>query len=89
MRIKVRDLRSGIQGLHPKEAMVVIDTLTGPEELVIFNPSGGISSIEVGHPIAVNADNFLVELPSETGKGAWRVWVNRAETEGDALEAAE
>jgi hypothetical protein len=89
MRIKVRDLRQGIQGLHPKEAMVVIDTLTGPEELVIFAPSGGIDSIQVGYPIAVNEDNFLVELPAETSKGAWRVWVNRKDTEDDRLEAAE
>lgn len=89
MRLKVRDLRQGIRGLHPKEAVAVIATLTGPEELIIFSPAGRISSIEVGHPIAINADNYLIELPSETAKGAWRVWVNRAEMEGDTLEAAE
>lgn len=89
MRIKVREVRRGLKGLHPKEAIAVIRTLTGPEEIVIFSPSGAVGSIEVGYPIAVNADNYLVELPAETSKGAWRVWVGRDETEGDALEAAE
>lgn len=87
MRVRIRDLRRGIQGLHPNEAIAVINTLTGPEELVVFT-TGDLDSIEVGYPVAVNDGNFLVELPSETSKGAWRVWVSRGDTD-DRLEAAE
>jgi hypothetical protein len=89
MRVKVRDLRRGLQGLHPSEAMVLIDTLTGPEELVIFAPSESLRSIDVGYPIAITEGNFLVELPSETSKGAWRVWVGPDSAEADVMEAAE
>jgi hypothetical protein len=90
MRLKVSEVRRNIKGLHPKEVVAVINTLTGPEELVLFLPSGGaVGSIEIGYPIAMNADNYLVELPSETTRGAWRVWVNREQTEEDAMEAAE
>ena len=89
MRIKVSEVRRNVQGLHPKEIVAVINTLTGPEELVLFSSTGVIDSIEIGYPIAINADNYLVELPSETARGAWRVWVSRQETEGGTLEAAE
>jgi hypothetical protein len=88
MRIKVTEVRRNVQGLHPKEVVAVINTLTGPEELVLFS-SGSIDSIEIGYPIAINAENYLVELPSETARGAWRVWVSRQETEGGSLVAAE
>ncbi len=89
MRIKVSEIKRNVQGLHPKEVVAIISTLTGPEELVVFAPSGSIGSIDVGYPIAINDGNYLVELPSETAKGAWRVWMNRTETEGNTLEAAE
>jgi hypothetical protein len=89
MRLKVSEVRNNIQGLHPKEVVAVIKTLTGPEELVLFSPTGTIDSIEIGYPIAINADNYLVELPAETARGAWRVWVSRQETESGSLEAAE
>jgi hypothetical protein len=88
MRIKVSQIRQNVQGLHPKEIVAVINTLNGPEELVLFSPTGSIDSIEIGYPIAVNDGNYLVELPSETTRGAWRVWVGRQETE-EAMEAAE
>jgi hypothetical protein len=88
MRIKVRDAHR-MQGLHPHEVMAVIDTLTGPEELVIHAPAGAPTHIDVGYPIAVNKDNYLVELPSETARGAWRVWVTGETTDRDIMEAAE
>jgi hypothetical protein len=40
MRIKVSEVRRNVQGLHPKEVVAVINTLTGPEELVLFSPHG-------------------------------------------------
>lgn len=88
MRIKIRDVRKELKGGHPHEVVAIIDTLTGPEELLMFAPGGAISSIEVGHPVATNGDNYLVELPTETSKGAWRVWINR-DTIDSIMEAAE
>ncbi len=32
-------------------------------------------TIEVGHPITRREDRSLVELPRETARGCWRVWV--------------
>jgi hypothetical protein len=86
MRIKVSESRPG---LHPHETVAVIATLTGPEELVVDERSGQMDSIDVGHPVALNGKNYLVELPSETSKGAWRVWVSEDTTLNEVREAAE
>jgi hypothetical protein len=82
MLIKIRDAK---RGLHPRESIVLIDTIMGPEELVVDESTARLAAIDVGHPIAINDRNYLVELPAETSKGAWRVWIgeesilNRAE----------
>jgi hypothetical protein len=90
MRIKIADMKRGVQGVHPNEVVAVVQTVTGPEELLVFAPPGKhVNSIEVGHPVAVNGDNYLVELPSETSKGAWRVWVDKDTITDEVMEAAE
>jgi hypothetical protein len=86
MRIKVEEVG---KGLHPSEAIVRIDALGGPQELVVDRRTIRGGSIEVGHPVAKNEGYFLVELPAETSSGTWRVWVDESTLAPEALEAAE
>lgn len=72
-RLKVR--RVG-EGLHPSEVVVAVATADGPEEEVaVDSRSLSGDTLEVGHPISRSEDRVLVELPRETMRGAWRVWV--------------
>ena len=80
MRVKLQNVR---EGLHPKEMIATIDTITGPEELIVDAQSALRNSVEVGNPVAQNGRYFLIELPSETSSGSWRVWVDK-DTVNDA-----
>lgn len=84
MRIKAQDIR---EGLHPGEAIATISTLAGLEELIVDRRSGKL--VEVGNPVGQHGDYYLVELPSETSGGAWRVWVEKKTVIDSVLEAAE
>jgi hypothetical protein len=85
MRIKLQATRDG---LHPSESIATINTRTGPEELVVDLQSARQGSIEVGNAVAQNGEFYLVELPSETSAGTWRVWVGK-DAVLEELEAAE
>lgn len=68
MRLRVQKVRDG---LHPSEVIVAV----GDERLVVDRRALSGGSIEIGYPVARDGDRWLVELPSETWTGAWRVWV--------------
>lgn len=72
-RVKVSEVG---EGLHPSEVVVAVATNDGTENLVVDRQSLKDSTIEVGHPIRQQGDLYLVELPSETMSGSWRVWVH-------------
>lgn len=74
MRVKVRTIE---KGLHPNEVVVEVQTIGGPERLVVDRRSVKAKSISVGAPLRLDADHHLVELPRETMNGSWRVWVKR------------
>jgi hypothetical protein len=86
MRLRINDTR---KGLHPSEAIVQIDTATGPVEIVVGQQAIRSGSIEIGSPVGEHENFVLVELPAETSNGSWRVWVPRNSILGEALEAAE
>ena len=87
MRIKVE--RSS-DGLHPAETFAVINTATGPEELIVDADTSRMGFIDVGNPIRQHGTYYLIELPSETSSGAWRVWVDEKDVTFDQpREAAE
>ena len=86
MRVKVVQVE---QGLHPTEVLVRIDTLHGPQELAIDKRSLRAGTIEIGYPVSQQGNNRLIELPSETTAGVWRVWVDESLLSDEALEAAE
>jgi len=85
LRLKVKKIR---EGLHPSEMVVAVNTTSGREELVVDSRSLKDDSLSVGYPVGSNADHLLVELPRETMRGAWRVWVPRAETVQEAAQSA-
>jgi len=62
-------------GLHPNEVVVAIKTTTARERLVVPRQSIINDAIEIGWPIRIKDETFLVELPRETQTGGWRVWV--------------
>ena len=74
MKLKVAEIG---KALHPDEVVVAIRTLTGTETLVVDRASIGSGFIGVGFPIRATGEKFLVELPSESQSGTWRVWVSR------------
>lgn len=78
MRLKVDIIG---EGLHPSEAVVAIRTVDGTERLRVARRSISNGMIEVGGPTQAQKGAFLVELPRETQRGAWRVWVDQDQVE--------
>jgi hypothetical protein len=85
LRLKVKRIR---QGLHPSEMVVAVDTADGREELVVDARSLKDDSLSVGYPIGSDDDHLLIELPRETMRGAWRVWVPRTATVQETAQDA-
>jgi hypothetical protein len=75
-RVKVRTV--GV-GQHPSEAVVSVTTADGKnEELIVDKRSlEGGESLRVGYPLKQDHDQFLIELPRETMRGSWRIWVKK------------
>lgn len=79
MRLKLRRVSPG---LRPNEVVAVIKTIDGDEAVVIHKKAiDDRNTISVGYPIRERYGKFLVELPRETLKGSWRVWVYESEVE--------
>jgi hypothetical protein len=72
MHVKIQEIG---QGLHPSEVVVQIQTIEGPERLVIDRCSIDNGSIDVEYPVGANNGHYLIELPRETTRGFWRIWV--------------
>src|SRR3954471_14790821 len=78
-RVKVRTV--GV-GQHPSEAVVSVNTADGKqEELIVDKRSLEEGWLRIGYPLRSNAGQFLIELPRETMRGTWRVWVRQNELE--------
>jgi hypothetical protein len=72
-RVKVQTVGDG---QHPSEAVVSLTTADGVrEELIVDRRSIEEGTLRVGYPIRTQGNRFLVELPRETFRGSWRVWV--------------
>ena len=78
MRVRIEQV--GV-GQHPSEKVVKIDTVEGPEQLIVdkrtIQPD---NTLDVGYAIGRQNGHVLVELPRETFSGAWRVWVEKGIT---------
>ena len=76
-RVKVRTV--GV-GQHPSETVVAVTTADGKqEELIVDKRSLEGGYLQVGYPLRSQAGQFLIELPRETMRGTWRVWVREGE----------
>jgi len=81
-RVKVRTV--GV-GQHPSEAVVSVNTADGrQEELIVDKRSLEGGSLRIGYPLKKQDGQFLIELPRETMRGSWRVWVRENELESAA-----
>lgn len=70
------------EGSLPSETVVKIDTVDGLEEVIVHSSQIVDGKVEVG-VIGRTDAKVLVELPRETLKGKWRIWVAE-----DALQPA-
>jgi hypothetical protein len=78
-RVKVRTVGAG---QHPSEAVVAVTTAEGEqEELIIDKRAIEGGSLRVGYPLKSRDEQFLIELPRETMRGSWRVWVRKNQLE--------
>ena len=80
MRLRVE--RIG-EGLDPREVVVAVQTRGGREELAVDETSLRGTMLNVGWPVGQRDDDFLVELPRETFRGFWRVWVPKSDVSAD------
>jgi len=75
MRVRIEEMGTG---QHPSEKVVKVETVEGPEQLVVDKRSIQDQSLDVGFPVGQNNGHLLVELPRETFRGLWRVWVDKS-----------
>ncbi|HEX8239795.1 MAG TPA: hypothetical protein VF574_08670 [Allosphingosinicella sp.] len=76
MKLKVRLIG---RGLHEDEILVIVMTRDGEEEVMLDRDDLEGDAIEVGSPVGKSNGHLLVELPRETARGSWRVWVAKEE----------
>jgi hypothetical protein len=74
-QVKVERVR---EGQHPSEVVVAVRTADGTaEKLIVDVRSIRNDTLDVGYPVGEDTDRLLVELPRESVRGLWRVWVRR------------
>lgn len=79
-RVKVRTVGDG---QHPSEAVVSVTTAEGKQEELIVDRRSieptqeGGSTLRIGYPLKRESGQYLIELPRETMRGAWRIWVDK------------
>lgn len=73
------NIQSAIDGSVPSETVVTILTASGGnEEVVVHRDQVKDNRMDVGF-IGKQEKRVLVELPRETVKGRWRIWVPESE----------
>jgi hypothetical protein len=74
-QVKIERLRGG---QHPSEVIVSVRTADGgTEKLIVDERSIRDEAIEVGYPVGQDDNRLLVELPRESLRGLWRIWIER------------
>lgn len=84
MKLKVEKVA---EGPGPREVIVAFGTSAGTAEQVVIDVRslhGGF--ISVGYPLERDAANYLIELPRESTRGAWRIWVPESELAAESTE---
>jgi len=73
MRVRIEEIGTS---QHPSEKVVKVETIEGPEQLLVDKRSIRERSLDIGFPVGQKNGHLLVELPRETFSGLWRVWVD-------------
>lgn len=81
MRLRVRVIG---KGMYEDEVLVGVPTRDGEEELLLEHALVSDERVEVGSPVGKMNGHLLVELPRETTRGQWRVWVDKGDLAGAA-----
>ncbi|MFZ1007319.1 MAG: hypothetical protein WAN65_10810 [Candidatus Sulfotelmatobacter sp.] len=72
-QVKIERVRAG---QHPSEVVVAVRTADGgTEKLVVDERSIRNGVLEIGYPVGHDGNRLLVELPMESVRGLWRIWV--------------
>lgn len=74
MRIKITTVG---EGLHPDEVVIALETRDGIEGLVVDRQHLDDDYLHIGWPVGGDGAFYLVELPRETFRGRWRVWMKK------------
>ena len=74
-------------GLHAEEIVISVATAEGTEHLSIDKSQLHGDFLDIGWPVGQREDLFLIELPRETFRGFWRVWVPKASVFNDETKA--
>lgn len=78
-----------VDGDAPSERIARIPTIEGPEEVAVHRSQIQGNQIEVGYiGQKPNGEVVLVELPRETLRGKWRVWVSHKDLQPTRESAA-
>jgi hypothetical protein len=82
LALKVQQVR---EGQHPSEVVIRVTTAEGQqEELIVDKRSVKNNRLRVGYAVGSDNNRLLVELPRETIRGVWRIWVPREDVEAEA-----
>ena len=74
-------------GPGPSEAVILVDTLAGPEEVIVDMTILKEGSVDVGEAITRRNEAVLVELPREASSGRMRAWVHEDNIIKDSIAA--
>ena len=87
MRLKVTKIEDGV---NPSQVSVAVTARDGVHYLVLSKTSIDVAdTIDVGNPVGHHDGIVLVELPTETDSGTWRLWVDKDSLSEEVLEAAD
>lgn len=69
-----------MDGPGPSEKLVAIQTAEGTqEEVAVYTGLVKNGFLEVGPAISRDQNRVLVELPTESASGRWRIWVKNSQ----------
>jgi hypothetical protein len=71
--------------MYRDEVLVIVATRDGEEQVILDDASVIRDRIDVGNPVGRSNGHLLVELPRETTRGKWRVWVEEKDLAATAL----
>lgn len=79
MKVKLKNIEPAA---NSNQKVVEIDTTVGSAFLMVDTSQIVDNHLEVGGPVGIEPNRFLIELPQETFNGDWRVWISKSQLQG-------